>query len=244
MPQAIPIISAIAAVAGVGASIYGANKQQQAQDEFNQKQEALQNQQKQLALQQQAKEDDFSKQKAADIVDEAAKVSASQPRVNAMQEAEDKATASNVNALEQANALGDESVGKSAEGNQSEAYLNARAAAASKQSDTAIKLARLFGASGSIDDAMQNQNVSTINNKLNQQGIDFRNRQQRRGFDGANDLLGKQSAGVRLDSTAGQAASAVGGALFNAGASGLGNSLGSKGGLGRLFSPSTDGPVF
>ena len=231
-------------VVGAGTSLYGQKQQQRAQDDYNEKQTSIQNQQKQLALQQQAKEDQFGKQKAADIVDEAAKVSASEPRVEAMKTAEDKATASNVNALEQANALGNDSVARSAEGNQSEAYLNARAAAASKQSDTAIKLARLFGASGAIDGAMQEQNTSAINNKLNQQGIDFRNRQQRRGFDGANDLLVKQSAGVRFDSTAGQAASAIGGTLFNAGASGLGNSLGSNGGLSGLFSPSTNGPVF
>ena len=244
MPQAIPIISAVAAVAGVGASIYGANKAQAAQDEYNRKMEANQNQQKQLALQQQAKEDAFGKEKAADIVDEAAKMSAAQPRVDAMKKAEDTATASNVNALEQANALGNDSVDKSAEGNQSEAYLNARAEAAAKQSDSAIKLARLFGASGSIDNAMQAQSQSTIQNKLNQQAIDFRNRQQRRGFDGALDLLGKQAASTKYDATAGQSAQAIGGALFNAGAKGLGNSFGSSGGLSGLFAPSTNGPVF
>lgn len=228
MPQAIPLAVAII---GAGVSYYGQQQAQDAQDEYNNKQEALQNQQKQLALQQQAKEDDLWKEKSANIVDEASKVAAAEPRQQAMQQAEDTATASNVKALEQANALGDASVGKSAEGAQSDAYLNARAKAASEQTDRAIGLARLFGKQGAIGDAMQNQGISAMDNMLKSQGLDFQNRQQRRGFEGAVDLLGKQSNSVRFDSSAGQAAQSLGGLFTSAGMQGVGQAWGQNSGF-------------
>ena len=228
MPQAIPLAVAII---GAGVSYYGQKQAQDAQDEYNNKQEALQNQQKQLALQQQAKEDDLWKEKSANIVDEASKVTAAEPRQQAMQQAEDTATASNVKALEQANALGDASVGKSAEGAQSDAYLNARAKAASEQTDRAIGLARLFGKQGAIGDAMQNQGISAMDNMLKSQGLDFQNRQQRRGFEGAVDLLGKQSNSVRFDSSAGQAAQSLGGLFTSAGMHGVGQAWGQNSGF-------------
>ena len=236
MPQlaAVPLatwIGAATAVAGAGMSYYGQQKAQQAQDDYNNKQAALQNQQKQLALQQQAKEDDLWKEKSANIVDEASKVTAAEPRQQAMQQAEDAATASNVKALEAANALGDASVGKSAEGAQSDAYLNARAKAASEQTDRAIGLARLFGKQGAIGDAMQNQGISAIDNMLKNQGLDFQNRQQRRGFEGAVDLLGKQSNSVKFDSSAGQAAQSLGGLFTSAGMQGIGQTWGQNKGF-------------
>ena len=219
------------AAIGVGATMYGQQQAQNAQNEYNKKQEALQNQQKQLALQQQAKEDDLWKEKSANIVDEASKVTAAESRQQAMQQAEDTATASNVKALEQANALGDASVGKSAEGAQSDAYLNARAKAASEQTDRAIGLARLFGKQGAIGDAMQNQGISAMDNMLKSQGLDFQNRQQRRGFEGAVDLLGKQSNSVRFDSSAGQAAQSLGGLFTSAGMQGVGQAWGQNSGF-------------
>ena len=51
-------------------------------------------------------------------------------RVQQVQQAEDTQTASNVNALQQANLLGEDSVAAGAQGNQSNAYLKARAEAA------------------------------------------------------------------------------------------------------------------
>ena len=228
MPQAIPIV--VAAI-GAGVSYYGQQKQQAAQDDYNNKQEALQNQQKQLALQQQLKEDDLWKEKSANIVDEAAKVSAAEPRQQAMTQAEDAATASNVKALEQAQALGEASVGKSAEGAQSDAYLNARAKAASEQTDRAIGLARLFGKQGAIGDAMQNQGISAMDNMLKSQGLDFQNRQQRRGLEGAVDLLGKQSNSVKFDSSAGQTEQSLGGLFVQHGMSGVGSAWGQNNGF-------------
>ena len=175
--------------------------------------------------------DDLWKEKSANIVDEASKVTAAERRQQAMQQAEDTATASNVKALEQANALGDASVGKSAEGAQSDAYLNARAKAASEQTDRAIGLARLFGKQGAIGDAMQNQGISAMDNMLKSQGLDFQNRQQRRGFEGAVDLLGKQSNSVRFDSSAGQAAQSLGGLFTSAGMQGVGQAWGQNSGF-------------
>lgn len=229
---AYPVLtSAIVAAVGAGVSYYGQQQAQRAQDDYNNKQEALQNKQRQLALQQQAKEDDLWKEKSANIVDEASKVTAAESRQQAMQQAEEAATASNVKALEVANALGDASVGKSAEGAQSDAYLNARAKAASEQTDRAIGLARLFGKQGAIGDAMQNQGISAMDNMLKSQGLDFQNRQQRRGFEGAVDLLGKQSNSVKFDSSAGQAAQSLGGLFTSAGMDGIGQAWGQNNGF-------------
>lgn len=219
------------AAIGIGTTLYGQQQAQSAQDDYNNKQEALQNQQKQLALQQQAKEDELWKEKSANIVDEASKVTAAESRQQAMQQAEEAATASNVKALEAANALGDASVGKSAEGAQSDAYLNARAKAASEQTDRAIGLARLFGKQGAIGDAMQNQGISAMDNMLKSQGLDFQNRQQRRGFEGSVDLLGKQSNSVKFDSSAGQTAQSLGGLFTSAGMNGIGQEWGQNNGF-------------
>ena len=226
MPQAIPIILA---VVGTGMSIYSSQQAQAAQDDYNNKQEALQNQQKQLALQQQDREAEGWKAKSENIVDEAGKLSTGDVRNQAMQAAEDTATASNVSALEQANALGDTSVGQSAAGDHSDAYLQARAKAASEQTDKAIGMARLFGKQGAIGDALQNQGLSAIDNTLKGQAIDFKVRQGNRGFTNTFDLLNKQSAATKFDSSAGQTAGALGGMFMSAGAKGIGSTAGSGG---------------
>ena len=56
------------AAIGIGTTLYGQQQAKSAQDDYNNKQEALQNQQKQLALQQQAKEDALWKEKSANIL--------------------------------------------------------------------------------------------------------------------------------------------------------------------------------
>ncbi len=228
----VPIITS---VAGAGMSLYGQSKQQKAQDDYNNKQKMLETKQKQLALTQQQAEDVVWKEKSANIIDEAGKTSAAAPRQEAMQKAENTANASNVAALEQAQAVGGDAIGKSYEGGQSDAYLKARAQAASDQTSKAIAMARLFAKQGAVGNAMQNQAIGAIDNTLQDQSLNFRARQARRGYDNAQDLISKQQSAIQLDTNAGQAEGAIGGLLFNSGAKGLGGLVGKAGGLGKLF---------
>lgn len=227
--------TSIMAVLGTGLSLYGQSKQQQAQDDYNNKQKMLETKQKQLALTQQQAEDAVWKEKSANIIDEAGKINAAAPRQEAMRQAESTATTSNVSALEQAQAVGGDAIGKSYEGGQSDAYLNARAQAASDQTSKAINMARLFAKQGAVGNAMQNQAIGAIDNTLKDQSLNFRARQARRGYDNAQDLISKQQNSMQLDSNAGQTEGAIGGMLFNAGAKGVGSNLGGSGGLSKLF---------
>ena len=165
--QAIPYIAmaigAAATVAGQNQQRNEAKRAQAAQDQFN----AMQ---KKMVLDKQAEENQFSQRKQQSVLNEAEVVAPD--RVQQVQQAADTQTASNVNALQQANLLGEESVAQGAQGNQSNAYLKARAEAAAKQTDQAIKLARLFGATGAGNTAVANQAQQAIDYRLDQQSID------------------------------------------------------------------------
>ena len=210
-------------VAGLGLSYYGQRQQQKAMNNYNNAQDALRSRQKALALTEQQNQDALQVQKNLNVVDEAAKMTAAEPRVQALRQAEDTATQSNVRALEQANAVGVNQSDNS--GHDSEAYLQAKADAVARQQDSAIKLARLFGQSGAINGAMQSQATNALENTLKEQALKYQSRQSQRGYELQNDLLGKQSAGLRYDSSAGQLSSGLGGMFMQAGMSGIGKSL-------------------
>ena len=230
-------------VAGLGLSYYGQSQQQKAMNNYNNAQDALRSRQKALALTEQQNQDVLQGQKNLNVVDEAAKMTAAEPRVQALRQAEDVATQSNVRALEQANAVGMNDYDNS--GHDSEAYLQAKADAVARQQDSAIKLARLFGQSGAINGAMQTQATSALENTLQEQALKYQSRQSQRGYEVQNDLLGKQSAGLRYDSSAGQLASGLGGMFMQAGMAGIGAQAGGgKGPFDGLFSPSRSSPVF
>ena len=230
-------------VAGLGLSYYGQSQQQKAMNNYNNAQDALRSRQKALALTEQQNQDVLQGQKNLNVVDEAAKMTAAEPRVQALRQAEDVATQSNVRALEQANAIGVNQSDNS--GHDSEAYLQAKADAVARQQDSAIKLARLFGQSGAINGAMQTQATNALENTLKEQALKYQSRQSQRGYEVQNDLLGKQSAGLRYDSSAGQLASGLGGMFMQAGMSGIGAQAGGgKGAFDGLFSPSRSSPVF
>ena len=230
-------------VAGLGLSYYGQRQQQKAMNNYNNAQDALRSRQKALALTEQQNQDVLQGQKNLNVVDEAAKMTAAEPRVQALRQAEDVATQSNVRALEQANAIGVNQSDNS--GHDSEAYLQAKADAVARQQDSAIKLARLFGQSGAINGAMQSQATNALENTLKEQALKYQSRQSQRGYEVQNDLLGKQSAGLRYDSSAGQLASGLGGMFMQAGMSGIGAQAGGgKGVFDGLFSPSRSSPVF
>ena len=230
-------------VAGLGLSHYGQRQQQKAMNNYNNAQDALRSRQKALALTEQQNQDVLQGQKNLNVVDEAAKMTAAEPRVQALRQAEDVATQSNVRALEQANAIGVNQSDNS--GHDSEAYLQAKADAVARQQDSAIKLARLFGQSGAINGAMQSQATNALENTLKEQALKYQSRQSQRGYEVQNDLLGKQSAGLRYDSSAGQLASGLGGMFMQAGMSGIGAQAGGgKGVFDGLFSPSRSSPVF
>lgn len=230
-------------VAGLGLSYYGQSQQQKAMNNYNNAQDALRSRQKALALTEQQNQDVLQGQKNLNVVDEAAKMTAAEPRVQALRQAEDVATQSNVRALEQANAIGVNQSDNS--GHDSEAYLQAKADAVARQQDSAIKLARLFGQSGAINGAMQSQATNALENTLKEQALKYQSRQSQRGYEVQNDLLGKQSAGLRYDSSAGQMASGLGGMFMQAGMAGIGAQAGGgKGAFDGLFSPSRSSPVF
>ena len=210
-------------VAGLGLSYYGQRQQQKAMNNYNNAQDALRSRQKALALTEQQNQDVLQEQKNLNVVDEAAKMTAAESRVQALRQAEDTATQSNVRALEQANAVGVNQSDNS--GHDSEAYLQAKADAVARQQDSAIKLARLFGQSGAINGAMQSQATNALENTLKEQALKYQSRQSQRGYELQNDLLGKQSAGLRYDSSAGQLSSGLGGMFMQAGMSGIGKSL-------------------
>ena len=210
-------------VAGLGLSYYGQSQQQKAMNNYNNAQDALRSRQKALALTEQKNQDVLQGQKNLNVVDEAAKMTAAEPRVQALRQAEDVATQSNVRALEQANAIGVNQSDNS--GHDSEAYLQAKADAVARQQDSAIKLARLFGQSGAINGAMQSQATNALENTLKEQALKYQSRQSQRGYEVQNDLLGKQSAGLRYDSSAGQLSSGLGGMFMQTGMAGIGKSL-------------------
>ena len=216
----------IAMAIGTAATVAGQNQQrneakraQAAQDQFN----AMQ---KKMVLDKQAEENQFSQRKQQSVLNEAEVVAPD--RVQQVQQAADTQTASNVNALQQANLLGEESVAQGAQGNQSNAYLKARAEAAAKQTDQAIKLARLFGATGAGNTAVANQAQQAIDYRLDQQAIDANRRSMQRGYQWMfDDLALRGNNAARVDASKGQTAQALGGLLMSYGGNGIGSQAGS-----------------
>ena len=216
----------IAMAIGTAATVAGQNQQrneakraQAAQDQFN----AMQ---KKMVLDKQAEENQFSQRKQQSVLNEAEVVAPD--RVQQVQQAADTQTASNVNALQQANLLGEESVAQGAQGNQSNAYLKARAEAAAKQTDQAIKLARLFGATGAGNQAVANQAQSALDFRLDQQAIDANRLSMQRGYQWMfDDLALRGNKAARVDASKGQTAQALGGLLMSYGGNGIGSQAGS-----------------
>ena len=222
----VAAIPYVVAAVGAGMSYYG---QQQQAGEFKRaqnEQDAYATAQRQLALNQKGEEQKFSEQKNKSIMQEAEAVAPT--RLEHVQQAEDTQTASNVNALRQANVLGGDSVAQGAQGNQSNAYLKARAEAAAKQTDQAIKLARLFGSTGAGNTAVANQAQNALDFRLDQQAIDANRRSMQRGYDWMfDDLALRGNKAARVDASKGQTAQALGGLAMSYGANGIGSQAGS-----------------
>ena len=228
----VAAIPYVVAAVGAGMSYYG---QQQQAEEFKRarnEQDAYATAQRQLALNQKGEEQKFGEQKNKAIMEEAEAVAPT--RLEHVQQAEDKQTASNVNALQQANVLGGDSVAAGAQGNQSNAYLKARAEAAAKQTDQAIKLARLFGATGAGNTAVANQAQNALDFRLDQQAIDANRRSMQRGYDWMFDDLSVRRAKAQNNYNPNKGAGwqALGGLAMNYGADGIGTSMGNAAGSG------------
>lgn len=224
-------IPAVIAAVGAGASYYGQQQQASEYKRAQREQDAYAAAQRQLALNQKGEEEKFSEQKNKSIMQEAEAVAPT--RLEHVQQAEDTQTASNVNALQQANVLGGDSVAQGAQGNQSNTYLKARAEAAAKQTDQAIKLARLFGATGAGNTAVANQAQSALDYRLDQQAIDANRRSMQRGYQWMfDDLSLRGNKAARVDASKGQTAQALGGLAMSYGANGIGTSMGNAAGSG------------
>ena len=218
----------IAAVVGAAASYAGQQQQVKEYKRANAEQEAYANAQQYLANSKRQEEQRMGEEQRQSVLDEAQDVAPT--RRPQMQQAEDKQTASNVNALQQANLLGQDSIAQAAEGNQSEEYLRQRAESAGKQTDRAIKLARLFGASGAGQEAMDNQMMGSINHRLDQSAIAARRNAMRNGYDWMFDNMDNERAKARAkyDPSKGMGMQALGGTMMNIGMSGIGQNMGSS----------------
>ena len=223
----VAAIPYVVAAVGAGMSYYGQQQQASEYKRAQREQDAYAAAQRQLALNQKGEEEKFSEQKNKSIMQEAEVVAPS--RVQQVQQAEDTQTASNVNALQQANLLGEDSVAAGAQGNQSNAYLKARAEAAAKQTDQAIKLARLFGATGAGNTAVANQAQQAIDYRLDQQSIDANRRSMQRGYDWMFDDLSVNRAKAQNNYNPNKGAGwqALGGLAMSYGANGIGSQAGS-----------------
>lgn len=227
----VAAIPAVIAAVGAGVSYYGQQQQASEYKRAQREQDAHAAAQRQLALNQKGEEEKFSEQKNKSIMQEAEVVAPT--RLEHVQQAEDTQTASNVNALQQANVLGGDSVAQGAQGDQSNTYLKARAEAAAKQTDQAIKLARLFGATGAGNTAVANQAQSALDYRLDQQAIDANRRSMQRGYQWMfDDLALRGNKAARVDASKGQTAQALGGLAMSYGANGIGTSMGNAAGSG------------
>ena len=224
------IIAGIAAVVGAGMSYAGQQKQAAEVKRARNEQAAHTAAQRQLAQQQQDDELLLSKEKKDAVIDEAEEI-APNKRVEQIEAETQKAQQSNVNAMEEANLLGDESIQQLGDGKFSEAYVQARADSAAEQTKEAIKNARLFGASTATNRAMQNNDINRIQHVLKQSEIDGKRNSLRAGYDVLfNDLAARKGEKSAVDSSKGGALSALGGAAMNYGMSNLGGAAGQASG--------------
>ena len=221
-----------AAVAAIGAGVSYAGQQKQAAEvkRARNEQAAHTAAQKQLAQQQQDEELKLSKEKQDAIVDEAEEVSPNK-RVEQIEAETIKAQESNVNAMEEANLLGEDSINQAGEGNYSDAYIQKKALDEANQTDAAIGMARLFGASTATGRAMQNNKINQIQHQLKQSDIDGKRNSVRAGYNVLfNDLAARKAEKSAVDGSVGGTAQALGGAAMNYGLSTMGNSMGANAG--------------
>ncbi len=221
-----------AAVAAIGAGVSYAGQQKQAAEvkRARNEQAAHTAAQKQLAQQQQDEELKLSKEKQDAIVDEAEEVSPNK-RVEQIEAETIKAQESNVNAMEEANLLGEDSINQAGEGNYSDAYIQKKALDEANQTDAAIGMARLFGASTATGRAMQNNKINQIQHQLKQSDIDGKRNSVRAGYNVLfNDLAARKAEKSAVDGSVGGAAQALGGAAMNYGLSTMGNGMGANAG--------------
>lgn len=220
-------ISAVTALAGAGMS-YAGQKQQAAEvNRARNEQAAHSAAQKDLARQQQADELELSQQKKQAIIDEAEEVAPNQ-RVEQIETETQKAQQSNVSALEEANLLGVESIKDSGDGNYSDTYEQQKALKAAQQTEDAIAMARLFGASTATNRAIANQDLNAIQHRLKQSEIDGNRNSVRAGYNVLfNDLAARGAEKSQVDSSKGGALQALGGAAMQYGMGELGNQAGS-----------------
>ena len=221
-----------AAVAAIGAGVSYAGQQKQAAEvkRARNEQAAHTAAQKQLAQQQQDEELKLSKEKQDAIVDEAEEVSPNK-RVEQIEAETIKAQESNVNAMEDANLLGEDSISQAGEGNYSDAYIQKKALDEANQTDAAIGMARLFGASTATGRAMQNNKINQIQHQLKQSDIDGKRNSVRAGYNVLfNDLAARKAEKSSVGGSVGGAAQALGGAAMNYGLSTMGNSMGANAG--------------
>ena len=221
-----------ASVAAIGAGVSYAGQQKQAAEvkRARNEQAAHTAAQKQLAQQQQDEELKLSKEKQDAIVDEAEEVSPNK-RVEQIEAETIKAQESNVNAMEEANLLGEDSINQAGEGNYSDAYIQKKALDEANQTDAAIGMARLFGASTATGRAMQNNKINQIQHQLKQSDIDGKRNSVRAGYNVLfNDLAARKAEKSSVDGSVGGAAQALGGAAMNYGLSTMGNGMGANAG--------------
>ena len=224
------IIAGIAAVVGAGMTYAGQQKQAAEVKRARNEQAAHTAAQRQLAQQQQDDELKLSKEKQDAITDEAEEVSPNK-RVEQIEAETVKAQESNVNAMEDANLLGEDSINQAGEGNYSDAYIQKKALDEANQTDAAIGMARLFGARTATGRAIQNNKINQIQHQLRQSDIDGKRNSVRAGYNVLfNDLGARKAEKSAVDSSKGGALSALGGAAMNYGLSTMGNGMGANAG--------------
>lgn len=244
MCGASSIAYGIATIVGAGMSYYGAQQQSTEYKRARQEQDAYAAAQQHLAMTQREEDRKISDAKQNSVLEEAAAVAPT--RANEIKQSEDKQTASNVDALQQANLLGEDSVAATASGNQSNEYLKARSDAAAQQTEQAIKLARLFGAQTAGQDAVANQMMGAIDHRLNQQALDANRASMNRGFDWMFDDLSvrRDRARADYDPNKGAGMQAIGGSMMNIGMGGMGDAFGSSVGGTKKVNRSAGGGYF
>lgn len=230
MCEAASIAAGIAAVAGAGASIYGAQQQKAEYARARAAQERADSERKAVSMLMRNENDDFSKKRNEEIIKEAAEVAPMENRPQLLQQAEDTRTQSNINAMQAANALGEAAIERGAEGDHSEAYTQARARTAANQTERAVKLARLFGAQDAAGDALMTQHSNALNPRLMQGALGAQRNSMNRGYDWVlGDIGGRAARDTQIDPSKGAMASSLGGAALNWGLSGIGGQMGEAG---------------
>lgn len=159
---------------------------------------------------------ELSQQKYDAIIREAEELTPN--RLDKIIASENRIADSNVKALRDANAIGSNSVAQLSHGNHSDTYIKERAEAAAKQSEQAVKLARLFASQAAPNDALAIQHERSLNPRLEQGLADARRNTLQRGINLLFDNIGyRQSKDTRVNPTKGEANMAIGNALFQAG---------------------------